>query len=175
MQEQGTLAAVLVALYPNEGELHVVLTKRRADLKRHAGEISFPGGRWDATDVDLSATAVRETEEEIGLEADQLRLLGALERTSTFVTGYVIQPFVGLMPGGGPWRISAREVESVLEPSLGQLREARTRAELKRRGITFQTDAYVLDGEIVWGATARILENLLGRLEPLLELPVRAS
>ena len=168
VQEQGTLAAVLVALYPNEGELHVVLTKRRADLKRHAGEISFPGGRWDTTDEDLSVTALREAEEEIGLKRDRVSLLGALERTSTFMTGYIIQPFVGLIPDGESWLPASSEVESVLEPSLSQLRAARTRTELQRRGITFETDAYVFDGQVVWGATARILEHLLERLEGLL-------
>lgn len=164
VKQQGTLAAVLVALYQDGGELHVVLTKRRADLKRHAGEISFPGGRWDPADEDLCVTALREAEEEIGLKQDRVRLLGALQRTSTFVTGYIIQPFVGLIPEGESWLPAAGEVESVLEPSLTQLRTSKTRIELQRRGFTFETDAYVFDGQVVWGATARILEHLLGRL-----------
>ncbi|HEY1456988.1 MAG TPA: CoA pyrophosphatase [Solirubrobacteraceae bacterium] len=166
------VAAVLVALYRQEGELHVVLTKRRGDLRRHAGEISFPGGRRDIDDTDLSQTALREAEEEIGLGRDQVTLLGALERTSTFVTNYAIHPFVGLIPASGPWQMSAREVESVLEPTLSQLRAAKTRTQLQRRGITFQTDAYILGEHLIWGATARILENLLGRVGPVLDHPV---
>jgi 8-oxo-dGTP pyrophosphatase MutT (NUDIX family) len=168
-EDEQILAAVLVALYRYEGELHVVLTKRREDLRRHAGEISFPGGRRDVADTDLSQTALREAEEEIGLPRDRVTLLGALERTSTFATNYMIHPFVGLISPRGPWQISAREVESVLEPSLGQLRAAKTRTQLERRGITFQTDAYIVGEHVIWGATARILENLLGRLDPLLD------
>src|SRR5688572_23584333 len=83
-----TAAAVLVPLYLDRGELHAVFTKRRADLRRHAGEISFPGGRRDAGDATLVATALREAEEEIGLAREQVELAGALPPTPTIVTGY---------------------------------------------------------------------------------------
>jgi 8-oxo-dGTP pyrophosphatase MutT (NUDIX family) len=159
---------VLVALWQSGEDLRLILTKRRADLRRHAGEISFPGGRRDPTDTDLTQTALREAEEEIGLESDQVTLLGALEPTSTFATNYVIHPFVGLICGSEPWRISPLEVESVLEPSLAQLRVAKTRTNITRRGFVFETDAYIVDEQVIWGATARIIENLLSRLGPVL-------
>lgn len=166
-------AAVLVPLYEDAGgELRVVLTKRRADLRRHAGEIAFPGGRRDAQDADLRETALREAEEEIGLERARLRVLGALERTSTFATNYAIHPFVALLangPDAGVWRASEREVESVLEPRLSQLRAARGRTAIERRGFVFETDAYLFDGQVVWGATARIVAELLSRIPPLLD------
>ncbi len=79
---------------------HAVFTRRRADLRRHAGEISFPGGRRDPDDADLRETALREAEEEIGLPRGDVRVLGELAPTSTFVTGYLIHPFVGLIPAG---------------------------------------------------------------------------
>ncbi len=161
-------AAVLVALWQSGEDLRLILTKRRADLRRHAGEISFPGGRRDPADTDLTQTALREAEEEIGLESDQVTLLGALEPTSTFATNYVIHPFVGLICGSEPWRISPLEVESVLEPSLAQLRVAKTRTNITRRGFVFETDAYIVDEQVIWGATARIIENLLSRLGPVL-------
>jgi 8-oxo-dGTP pyrophosphatase MutT (NUDIX family) len=162
-------AAVLVALYEGtDGELHVVLTKRRADLRRHAGEISFPGGRRDPEDATLADTALREAEEEIGLARTQVSLVGALERTSTFVTNYAIHPFVGLIAGPQAWRASASEVAQVLEPSLREVQAGRTRTQIERRGFRFETDAYVFDDQLVWGATARILEGLLARVEPLL-------
>jgi len=159
-------AAVLVPLFlaPESRDPHVVLTKRRADLRRHAGEISFPGGRKDAEDADLTTTALREAEEEIGLPREQVDLLGELPPTSTFVTNYVIHPFVATIPAGVAWQVSAREVDMVLELPVEALRKARTKTEIERRGITFETDAYVLDGHIIWGATARILEHLLERL-----------
>jgi 8-oxo-dGTP pyrophosphatase MutT (NUDIX family) len=163
-------AAVLVPLYQApDGELRVVLTKRRADLRRHAGEISFPGGRRDSEDATLSDTALREAEEEIGLARAEVTVVGALERTSTFATNYAIHPFVGLLDGVRAWRASELEVAAVLEPSLHELRAGKTRTRLERRGIAFETDAYVFDGELVWGATARILEGLLERIEVLLD------
>lgn len=163
-------AAVLVPLYdPGDGELRVVLTRRRADLRRHAGEISFPGGRRDPEDSTLLHTALREAEEEIGLAREHVNVLGALERTSTFVTNYVIHPFVGLLEQSHPWRASAQEVDAVLEPTLREVRDGRTRTHMERRGFSFETDAYVFDSELVWGATARILEHLLERIAPLLD------
>ncbi|HTB50566.1 MAG TPA: CoA pyrophosphatase [Solirubrobacteraceae bacterium] len=163
-------AAVLVPLYDSgDGELRVVLTKRRADLRRHAGEISFPGGRRDPEDATLTSTALREAEEEIGLARAQVTLVGALERTSTFVTNYAIHPFVGLLDGERAWRASELEVDAVLEPTLREVRAGSTRTRMERRGIAFETDAYVFDGELVWGATARILEDLLQRIGPLLD------
>jgi 8-oxo-dGTP pyrophosphatase MutT (NUDIX family) len=161
-------AAVLVPLFlaPHSGEPHVVLTRRRADLRRHAGEIAFPGGRQDAEDTDLSTTALREAEEEIGLARSQVSLLGALPATSTFATSYIIHPFVGEIPAGVAWTVSAREVDAVLELPLEDVRAAQTRTPIERRGITFETDAYVLDGHVIWGATARILQDLFERLEP---------
>jgi 8-oxo-dGTP pyrophosphatase MutT (NUDIX family) len=160
-------AAVLVPLFlaGEEADPHLVLTRRRADLKRHAGEISFPGGRRDAEDPDLAATALREAEEEIGLPAADVQLLGRLPATSTFATNYVIHPFVGLIPQGVAWRLSPREVDAVLELPLRALREGRTRTKLERRGIAFETDAYVVDEHLIWGATARILQDLLEQLE----------
>jgi 8-oxo-dGTP pyrophosphatase MutT (NUDIX family) len=160
-------AAVLVPLFlaGDSREAHVVLTRRRADLKRHAGEISFPGGRRDAEDADLSDTALREAEEEIGLPRTEVRLLGQLPPTSTFATNYVIHPFVGLIPEGLAWRLSPREVDAVLELTLQHLREGRTRTRMERRGISFETDAYLVDEHLIWGATARIIQDLLEQLD----------
>jgi len=144
---------------------HVVLTRRRAEMRRHAGEISFPGGRHDPQDVHLSDTALREAEEEIGLPRAQVTLLGELAPTSTFATGYLIHPFIGLIPAGQLWRLSPREVDAVIELPVQLLRESRTHTRMERRGFTFETDAYIVDEHLIWGATARIIENLLHRLE----------
>ena len=162
-----TPAAVLVPLFVPSPQAppSVVLTRRRADLRRHAGEISFPGGRRDPQDADLHETAVREAEEEIGLPRELVQPLGELPAISTFATNYLIHPYVGLIPQGQSWRVSPREVDAVLELPLIDLRESRTRAPLERRGISFETDAYVLDGNLIWGATFRILEDLLEQLQ----------
>ena len=157
---------MLVPLFVEEDTRapHVVLTRRRSDLRRHAGEISFPGGRKDPQDPDLLDTALREAEEEIGLPRAQVSLLGPLTPTSTFATGYLIHPFVGMIPAGQLWRLSPLEVDAVLELPLDELREGRTRTQLERRGFTFETDAYIVGNHLIWGATARILEELLERV-----------
>ncbi|MGH2900703.1 MAG: NUDIX hydrolase, partial [Solirubrobacteraceae bacterium] len=110
-----TKAAVLVALYVDGGELHAVLTRRRHDLRSHAGEISFPGGRRDPGDASLEVTALREAEEEIGLPREAVQLVGALPPTPTIATNYGVYPFVGLIEPGRVWTPSAREVAEVLE------------------------------------------------------------
>ncbi len=147
-------------------EPHVVLTRRRADLRRHAGEISFPGGRRDAADASLQETALREAEEEIGLPRAQTTVVGQLPPTSTFATRYLIHPFVARIPAGVAWRLSPREVDAVLELPLRALREGRSRTRMERRGFSFETDVYDVGEHRVWGATARILELLLERLDP---------
>jgi 8-oxo-dGTP pyrophosphatase MutT (NUDIX family) len=170
-----TPAAVLVPLLPPAvpggptiGELRAVLTRRHDDLRRHAGEISFPGGRRDAADRDLIATALREAEEEIGLAGAEVTLLGALQPTSTFATNYAIYPFVGLLAPGQTWRVSPREVDAVLELSLRELDLGHARTIIERRGVSFRTDAYTVGEHFVWGATARIIGDLLQRVQPLL-------
>jgi 8-oxo-dGTP pyrophosphatase MutT (NUDIX family) len=163
-----TDAAVLVALYPDQGRLHAVFTKRREDLRRHAGEISFPGGRRDDTDPDLQATALREAEEEIGLAPSSVRMVGALQPTPTIVTGYAVYPFVGLIERGTVWRLSADEVAEVLELPLDDLLAGYGRRRLLRRGVPIRTDTYVVGDDLIWGATARILADLFDRIGPLL-------
>jgi 8-oxo-dGTP pyrophosphatase MutT (NUDIX family) len=164
----GTDAAVLVPLYLDAGELHAVFTKRREDLRRHAGEISFPGGRQDFPDEDLRVTALREAEEEIGLSRDDVELVGALPPTPTIVTGYRIHPFVGAIKPGHAWTPQPTEVETVLELSLPDLLRGYESRRLVRKGLPFKMATYTVGDHFVWGATARIVGTLLERLEPVL-------
>jgi 8-oxo-dGTP pyrophosphatase MutT (NUDIX family) len=163
-----TSAAVLVPLYVDRGEVHAVFTKRRAELRRHAGEISFPGGRRDDGDDTLAATALREAEEEIGLPREQVELAGALPPTPTIVTSYRIHPFVGVIRPGHAWVPQPSEVESVLELSLPALVRGHAMKRLVGKGVPFKTVTYTVDEHLVWGATARIVESLLDRVEGLL-------
>jgi 8-oxo-dGTP pyrophosphatase MutT (NUDIX family) len=157
-------AAVLVPLYVQHDAMHAVFTKRRDDLRRHAGEISFPGGRYDEGERDLIATALREAHEEIGLPGDAVEIVGALQPTPTIATGYAIYPFVGVIEAGMKWTLSAREVAEVIELSLSDVRDGYKRQRLIRRGIPILTDTYVVGGHLIWGATARILSDLLDRI-----------
>jgi 8-oxo-dGTP pyrophosphatase MutT (NUDIX family) len=160
-------AGVLVPLYLDAaGALHAVFTRRRDDLRRHPGEISFPGGRRDEDDPDLCATALRETHEEIGLPPDRVELVGALQPTPTFVTSYAIYPFVGLIEPGFAWAVARAEVAQVLELPLDAVRKGYARRRLVRRGLPIRTDTYVVGDDLIWGATARIVADLLDRIPP---------
>jgi 8-oxo-dGTP pyrophosphatase MutT (NUDIX family) len=158
-------AAVLVPLYP---DLRVVFTERREDLRMHAGEISFPGGRRDHPEEDLRTTALREAQEEIGLDPAGVELMGALPPVGTFVTGYRIFPFVGRIQEGQVWTPQESEVARVLEFSLADLVRGHEMRRLIRKGVPIKTPTYTVEGHLVWGATARIVQSLLERLRPLL-------
>jgi 8-oxo-dGTP pyrophosphatase MutT (NUDIX family) len=160
-----TDAAVLVALSPDP--LTTVFTERRADLRRHAGEISFPGGRQDGPAEDLRVTALREAEEEIGLAPELVDVVGALPPVGTFVTSYRVFPFVGRIERGHVWTPQESEVAQVLEFTLADLAAGFEMRRLVRKGVPIRTPTYTVDGHLVWGATARIVQSLLERLAPL--------
>jgi 8-oxo-dGTP pyrophosphatase MutT (NUDIX family) len=166
MEVQGgrTHSAVLVPLYVDDGVVHAVFTRRRHDLKRHAGEISFPGGRLEPGET-LMEAALREAHEEIGLPPEDVDVVGALAPVGTFVTNYAIYPFVGVIEPGTAWVPQAREVAEVLELPLEEVRAAHAEKRLVRKGIPFRTDTYEVGDAMIWGATARIVADLLRRFE----------
>ncbi len=158
-----TEAAVLVPMHGWPDNPGLVFTERRSDLKRHAGEISFPGGRRDGGE-ELLDTALREAEEEIGLSRERVEIAGALPPIGTFVTNYKVHPFVGLIEEGMRFEPNPTEVESVLVASLDDLVAAHAKRRLVRRGIPIKTDTYLIADNLIWGATARILGLLLERI-----------
>jgi 8-oxo-dGTP pyrophosphatase MutT (NUDIX family) len=161
-------AAVLAPLFERDGELHAVFTKRRTGLRLHAGQIAFPGGRRESDDADLIATALREAHEEIGLDPAAVTLVGALSPISTVVTDIAVYPIVGLIAApSAPWRVATEEVDAVIEAPLAQLAAThRLQTFARANGQSVTTDAYSLAGEVIWGATGRILSDLLARLAP---------
>jgi 8-oxo-dGTP pyrophosphatase MutT (NUDIX family) len=164
----GVEAAVLIPIYPGENQLVAVFTERRADLRRHAGEVSFPGGRRDPGEA-LRDTALREADEEIGLRPEAVTIVGALPPTPTFVTNYSVYPFVGLIEPGAVFHANPAEVEAVVELGLADLVAGFERKRLIRRGVPIKTATFTVEGHLIWGATARILEGLLERLRPVVE------
>jgi 8-oxo-dGTP pyrophosphatase MutT (NUDIX family) len=159
-------AAVLVALHGDP--LTAVFTERRADMRRHAGEISFPGGRQDEPSEDLRETALREAEEEIGLPRSAVTLQGALPPVGTFVTGYRVFPFVATIERPAQLHPAEAEVARILEFSLPELVAGHEMKRLIRKGVPIKMPTYTVDGHLIWGATARIVQMLLERLTPLI-------
>jgi 8-oxo-dGTP pyrophosphatase MutT (NUDIX family) len=162
-----TEAAVLAPLFGYPDRPGLVFTERRADLRRHPGEISFPGGRRDHSDEELLATALREAEEEIGLEPAAVEVVGALPPIGTFVTSYKVHPFVGLIGDDLRFEANPAEVAAVLMFTVDELRAGFAMRRLVRRGIPIRTPTYVVGEHLIWGATARILGELLSRLDEL--------
>ncbi len=153
-------AAVLVALYPDGDEVRVVLTKRPLSMPTHAGHIAFPGGRADPGDTDEVATALREAHEEMGIEPDSVEVIGFLPSIHTVQFALWVVPVVGLL-GPDPVLIpSEREVARVLLPTLADL--ARPEAWRFEQWNGRQVWFYDLDGELLWGATATMIRQLLG-------------
>jgi 8-oxo-dGTP pyrophosphatase MutT (NUDIX family) len=159
-----TDAAVLVPMFGHPEAPGLVFTERRADLRRHPGEISFPGGRQDEPSESLIATALREANEEIGLDPGEVEIVGALPPVGTFVTGYKVHPFVGLIPEDLRYRPSPDEVAAVLLFRLDELRDGFAMRRLIRRGVPIRTPTFAVGDHLIWGATARILAELLERL-----------
>jgi 8-oxo-dGTP pyrophosphatase MutT (NUDIX family) len=156
------LAAVLLPLVEDD---RLVLTRRTEHLSRHPGEISFPGGLAQEEDADLAATALRETQEELGLPPEEVEVLGALVPVHTFVSAILIVPFVGVVRGAPAFAPSEAEIAQVLTYPLDELTAAETTVEWPRDGQVYRGFAYPMrDGNTVWGATAAILHQLIERL-----------
>ncbi len=159
-------AAVLIPLLCKDGEWHVLLTQRTQSVEHHKGQISFPGGACDPEDENLRATALRETYEEIGVPPEAVAVLGALDDFPT-VTGFVVTPYVGVIPHPFAYRLNTHEVEAVIEVPLSFLRDpAHLRMEQREHGGRIY-DVHAWDYRLgphtytVWGATAHMLKNLI--------------
>jgi 8-oxo-dGTP pyrophosphatase MutT (NUDIX family) len=168
-------AAVLVPLFQFERAYHVLFTKRTNRVDAHKGQISFPGGAVDEEDGSFRETALREAHEEIGLRPEDVRILGRTDDAQTVASNFVIHPFVGLIPYPYPFKISTGEVKKLIEVPFGFFLSDPSRnrtMEVEYEGKTYRSAAYPFDGEVIWGATARIMENLVEILEGKILLPV---
>jgi 8-oxo-dGTP pyrophosphatase MutT (NUDIX family) len=161
-------AAVLVLVCPRDGEPQILFTRRTEEVEHHKGEISFPGGAQDPEDSGWRDTALRETEEEMGIGRENVTVLGRLDDTPTR-TGFVIRPFVGVIGEDCSYRPSPAEIAEVIEIPLSALMCSGNRRSETRwsDGVPRRTRSFVHDGHLIWGATASIVEMLVSTLEPL--------
>jgi 8-oxo-dGTP pyrophosphatase MutT (NUDIX family) len=156
-------AAVLLPLYETGAGPHFVLTKRTERVPTHKGQISFPGGGFQDGDGDLLGTALRETEEEIGLRRVDVDVVGVLDDTVTAASAHVVRPFVGFVPHPYTFRLDAFEIEHLVHLPLRPLLEPNCfREEIwDRDGRPHSVFFYEHDGHTVWGLTARILKQFV--------------
>jgi len=158
-------AGVLVPISHWPDRPTLTFTERNADLRKHAGEISFPGGMSEEGDETLEATALREAEEEISLLASEVEVIGALAPVGTFATSFRIQPFVGLIGIDLDLVPSPNEVEKILTFTIDELVDNYAMRRLIKRGVPIRTPTFEMGEHLIWGATARVLTDLLTRLE----------
>lgn len=157
-------SAVLLALFAQNGETHLVFIRRASTLRAHSGEIAFPGGSFDATDASLVATALREASEEIGLQPERVEVLGLLPPVFTVVSNFLILPVVAYLPDGpGELLVQASEVAEVLLLPLPALADpAIAHTEIWTNGGRTRPVYFYDYGSLrIWGATGRILNTLL--------------
>jgi len=156
-------SAVLVPITYKDGEYHILFTKRTDTVQYHKGQISFPGGAYEEEDGTLLNTALRECTEEIGLAADACDVIGELDEVFTVTSGYVISPFVALVQEPCSLKLDPIETAAVLEVPISVLldKDCRRRTTQVMNDQVVTVDCYYHQGHIIWGATARILEQFL--------------
>jgi 8-oxo-dGTP pyrophosphatase MutT (NUDIX family) len=157
-------AAVLLPLFKNATDYHLVFTKRTETVRHHKGQVSFPGGSFEPADGDLLTTALRESYEEVGIEPEHVSILGRLDDLATFSTSFTISPFVGLIPYPYPFRPNPTEVAIVFDTSLSILADptvGRRYIRARDDGATIEDYEFHVNGHVIWGATARLIHHFL--------------
>lgn len=156
-------AAVLLPLYETGAGPHFLLTKRTELVPTHKGQVSFPGGGFQHADGDLLTTALRESEEEIGLRPEDVAVVGVLDDTVTAASAHVVRPFVGFVPHPYAYRLDSFEIERLVHLPLRRLTEPDGfREEIwERDGRPYSVFFHEHDGQTIWGLTARILKHFV--------------
>lgn len=161
-------SAVLLLFYPEESGVFFPLIKRPSYPGAHSGQVSFPGGKVDPSDPDLVYTALREAEEEIGIDASKVEVLGRLTDLYIPTSNFLVSPVLGFLNETPRFVPEQREVERILPTALSLVRQPQIRQRTLvpiGEGHQLETPYFALDGEVVWGATAMILSELLQLLE----------
>lgn len=165
--------AAVMLLITDSISPEVIFTLRAKHLNQHAGEVCFPGGKWELQDNSLLTTALRETHEEIGLSPNMIDVLGALPARATR-SGARVQPFVGKIPAECRFTLNHHELEELFSVPLSAFQQGlQVRTDVfERNGQRFRIPAYVYQGFEIWGFTAGVTSDLLSLLQ---SLPVDAA
>ena len=150
-------SAVLIPIFYSRGQYHVLFTERSDQVTFHKGQVSFPGGTREPSDSSLLQTALRESEEEIGLKAEDIEILGELDDSTTFTSNYVISPFVGFITHPHALKTDGREVKGAFTVPLSFL--------MDEANFNKDSYAYECEGHVIWGATARIVRQFVDLLK----------
>jgi 8-oxo-dGTP pyrophosphatase MutT (NUDIX family) len=162
-------SAVLIPIYKHDGQYHIIFIKRTNTVKTHKGQISFPGGMRDKGDKTLRDTALRESDEEIGLRKEDAAILGELDDQITTTSNFIVTPFIALIPWPYHFTPNKAEVAKIISVPITALLEKdcmMSETEMLN-GKKVESFAYYYRGTRIWGATARILNKLLGIIENL--------
>lgn len=158
-------SAVLILLYERDSKPYIVFTQRAVYKGVHSGQISFPGGRKDDTDTSFEYTALRETQEEIGVNSNDISIVGTLTHLYIPVSNYLVFPYVGILNTEPNFVKEEKEVDKILEIALDDLTNERNVVEkiiqIRDRNIQYRTPAYHINENDIWGATAMILCEFL--------------
>ena len=158
-------AAVLVPILEKNDQLHILFTKRTENVEIHKGQISFPGGHVDKTDKDLMETALRETQEEIGISPSKIEILGAIDDSNTS-TGFIVTPYVGLLKSERNYIIEEAEIQRIIEVPLTYLMDNKKwhKEEFNHKGRIYIGEYILYGNDKIWGATAKMLRQFLNLL-----------
>lgn len=167
-------AAVLVPIFGDNGHYEVLLTERSHKVEHHKGQISFPGGSVEEQDGSLAETALRETFEEVGINAGDVEILGQLDDQLTTVSNFIVHPFVGRFPFPYHFSLNPDEVERIITVPLNLFLSEDSNC--RKESLTFDTFTYkgpvfIYRDITVWGATALIMDRLIKILKESLSLP----
>lgn len=157
-------SAVLFPIFKKGDDIHILFTQRTMWVDNHKGQISFPGGRFQESDVDLKETAFREGEEEIGLKKEDTVLVGELDDAETVVSNFKISPYVVALPYPYKFRISVQEVGRIIELPLNKFLDCDNFYSDSQNGIV--PPYFKIQDKVIWGATARIVINFLSIIYP---------
>ncbi|MCA1834428.1 MAG: CoA pyrophosphatase [Actinomycetota bacterium] len=152
-------AAVIIPIFERDGEPWMIFTRRTQHVKHHKGEISFPGGARDPQDETIQATAIRETVEELGIDSAMIDIVGELDDYPTFVTNYLISPFVAMIPEDHSFSHSEREIDEIIELPVREMATAVRTEDWSERGRPFPMYFYESRGYTIWGVTGHILQR----------------